>query len=281
MPSFVPQIMGILNVSPDSYHSSSICTSVDSAVQRGIQLSKQGADFIDIGGEATSLARFPKSSSHTEATRVSEEEELERVIPVIRELRSQLSTPLSVDTMRPRVAEQALAAGVRLLNDQSGFRHPEMRELAGSSDVDLCVMHMQGTPLTMQICPHYPQGVVAEVKAYLLQQVDSLIKAGVKEERIILDPGIGFGKTVEHNYQLLQNLSSFVELGFRVLIGLSRKSLMGKILNKPSSQLLAPTIALNTLALTSGAHILRVHDVPEHRDVLDILTRAQYLPQNP
>lgn len=263
-----PLLMGILNVTPDSFHPSSRHPDPEAAIAYGELLRAQGADILDIGGESTRPG----------AREVEESEELDRVLPVVEGLSS--TCTLSIDTCKPRVAEACLQAGAKILNDITGFTHPAMRQLAASTGARACVMHMQGTPQTMQIHPHYPEGVIETLLRWFDVQVNLLIQAGVKQESIILDPGIGFGKTVADNVEILQNLPRLREMGYPILLGASRKSFMSKILGKPTAELLPATIAVNTLALKSGVAIIRVHDVPEHRAVIDLLDamRAQDRP---
>lgn len=253
--------MGILNVTPDSCYDGGRWFDHTAAIQRGIEISHQGADWIDIGGEST----------RPQATPVSEEEELKRVLPVITALKKEVSTPLSIDTMKPRIAEAAINAGATMINDVTGFRDPAMRRLAAESKLPLCVMHMRETPATMQNDPVYPEGIIPFLTDWFMRQIDLLLAEGVKESNIILDPGIGFGKTVADNIKIVQNLHQFKAFGFRLLIGLSRKSFLGKILNKTYPDLLPATLAVNALALNAGVDIIRVHDVAEHRDIIDLI----------
>lgn len=255
--------MGVLNATPDSFYSQSRCFRNDLAIARGLELFQKGADIIDIGGESTRPYADP----------VSEEEELERVVPVIKALKKQLTIPLSIDTMKAKVAKAALDAGASIINDVSGLQDPEMIAMAADTGARICVMHMQGTPKTMQANPIYPKGIIKELLFWFEDKLKALQKAGIKENNIIIDPGIGFGKTVEDNYQILHNLQKFKELGFPVLLGLSRKSFMGKVLNKPPEDLLAPTIALGALAMKENIDILRVHDVEEHRSTAVIMEK--------
>ncbi len=255
------QLMGILNCTPDSFYDGGRFFDEQQAVLRGIEMAREGADYLDIGGEST----------RPDSVDVSEEEELRRVIPVIKALSQHLTIPLSIDSSKAKVAACALEAGATLINDVTGFQTIEMRSLAASARVPICVMHMQGTPRTMQKAPFYPQGVVQEVADWFQNRIEELLKIGVLERNIILDPGIGFGKTVEHNLEILKNLSSFLSLGFPLLIGLSRKSFMTKLLGKPSTELLSTTLALNTMSILKGASIIRVHDIKEHRDLIDML----------
>lgn len=256
------QLMGILNVTPDSCYDQGRYFDHQVAIQRGIQMQQEGADWIDIGGESTRPNALP----------VSEEEELHRVIPVIRALKQQIAVPLSIDTMKAKVAEAAVEAGASLINDVTGFSDPRMRQVAADSQLPLCVMHMHETPATMQINPVYPQGVTSFLIDWFQTRIELLLAAGIKEKNIILDPGIGFGKTVADNVEIVHNLHKFKALGFPILIGLSRKSFLGKMINKTYPDLLPVSLAINTLAIVAHIDIIRVHDVVEHRDVIDLIT---------
>jgi len=258
-----PQIMGILNVTPDSFYDGGRFINIESAVARGIQMYKDGADIIDIGGEST----------RPSAEEVSEAEELKRVIPVICALKKEIPIPLSIDTMKPKVAELALTEGVTFINDVSGFSNPRMISIAAQANVPICLMHMQGTPKTMQSNPFYENGILTDLTAWFLNKTMQLLQSGIKKENILLDPGIGFGKTVDDNLKILHNLQKFKAMNFSVLVGLSRKSFMGKILNKKTEELLPATLAMNTVALLNGADIVRVHDVQEHAQVVEMLKR--------
>lgn len=272
-----PLLMGVLNVSPDSFFQDSIALSQDALTNKITAMIEAEVDLIDLGGEATSMARFPDKSVYRDSDRVTEEEELNRVLPAIEIIRPRFSGRLSIDTMRPVVAREAVKRGVSLINDQTGFRQIEMAEVAVETGVEVCVMHMQGTPATMQLNPYYPKGVVMDVMEFFEERIKLLSSLGVKEEKIILDPGICFGKTTEDNVALLKNIPTLKTLGFPILIGLSRKSLMTRVLNKPANQLLHMTVALNALALQSGADIIRVHDVAEHRDLINFLKKTNWL----
>lgn len=258
--SKITKLMGILNVTPDSFYERSRAYSSLSAIKRGILLATEGADIIDIGGSSSRPGSIP----------LPENEELRRVIPVISALRHELKTPLSIDTHNPRVAEQALKVGCQYINDISGFEDPDMRALAVSFAKPIIVMHMQGSTKTMQQNPVYKEGVVNHLLAWFEKRVELLLKEGVTKNHIILDPGIGFGKSLQHNLEIIRNLSKIKALGFPVLLGLSRKSFMGKILNKEAEELLSATLTLNTLAIQQKVDIIRVHDVKEHRDLIDI-----------
>jgi dihydropteroate synthase len=264
-PRMPTQIMGILNVTPDSFHAESRSETLEKAIARGIQLEHEGADWIDVGGEST----------RPQAAPVSEADERARVLPVIQALRSRLTIPLSIDTYKPAVAEAALAAGATLINDITGFRDPAMRGLAAASGALVCVMHMQGTPQTMQLHPSYPEGIIPHLQAWFSQQIEALLQAGVREKQVILDPGIGFGKTVADNLQIIDNLAVLKALGFPILVGLSRKSFMAKILQTTAPHLLPSTLAMNTVAILAGADFLRVHDVAEHRAILKVLEQLK------
>lgn len=253
--------MGILNVTPDSFYSASRTAMPDDAILRGRLFHQQGADLLDIGGE----------SSRPGAQEVFEDEELERVLPVVEVLARDLPIPISIDTRKPRVAEACVRAGASLINDITGFTQPLMREMAASLQVDICVMHMQGNPEIMQLEPTYPEGVIETLLRWFDQQVNLLIRAGVKQRSIILDPGIGFGKTVAHNVEILENLPRLKTMGFPLLLGVSRKSFMRKILSRPTEALLPATLAVNARAIQHGVEIIRVHDVAEHRDVIDLM----------
>lgn len=255
------KLMGILNVTPDSFFDESRFLAHDAAVSRGIQMAEESADILDIGGESTRPGSLP----------ISVDEERQRVIPVIETLYKKIKIPISIDTTKPQIAAEAVEAGASLINDVSGFSSMEMREVAASANVDICVMHMLDKPTTMQDSPYYEQGVTAHILEWFEKRVNLLIKAGVKKERIILDPGIGFGKTVAHNVEIIHNLKKFKTLGFPLLLGVSRKSFMTKILNRPASELLSATIVVNTIAIQSLVDIIRVHDVEEHRKVIDLL----------
>ena len=253
--------MGILNVTPDSFYANSRTLSTEQAIARALQIQSEGADILDIGGESSR----PGSPSITEL------EELARVIPVIRGLKDKLAIPISIDTSKPAVAKAAIEAGASWINDISGFTEPEMIKVAREADLDLCVMHMKGTPLTMQIDPTYQGGIVPFLIQWFKERIETLIDQGINPKRIILDPGIGFGKTVAHNLEIIHNLPVFKQLGFRLLLGVSRKSFLGKILNKETDALLPVTLAANTLAVSKHVDIIRVHDVNEHRSLIDFM----------
>lgn len=261
------RIMGVLNVTPDSYHEPSRATTVETAIEKVMQMIQDGASIIDIGGEST---RPPIAvANYEKAAPVSEAEELQRVISIIKALKGKV--PLSIDTIKPKVAAAALEAGASFINDISGFTHPDMRRVAAESGVEICVMHMQGTPATMQIDPTYPEGVIPHLVEWFKRQVDLLVSEGVSERKIYLDPGIGFGKTVAHNLEIIHNLQKLKAIGFPLLLGSSRKSFMSHILSKPTAELLPATLAVSTFAVLAGVEILRVHDVKEHHDMITLM----------
>lgn len=255
------KLMGVLNVTPDSSLDKGRHFKMEEALRRARAIYEEGGDFIDIGGESTRPG----------AKLVDLEEELQRVIPVIREIKQTIPLPISIDTKKWQVAEAALNAGASFINDIMGFRDPNMQRLAVESKASICVVHMQGNPETMQVNPSYPDGVVAEISRWLLQQSETLLQAGVDKNKIFLDPGIGFGKTIAHNLEIIHNLAELKKLGFPLLLGVSRKSFMGKINNKTYEELLPESLAMHTIACLQGVDILRVHDVKESRAVVDLL----------
>ncbi len=259
------QLMGILNLTPDSFYDGGRFDSFEKAILQGHQLWKEGADLIDIGGE----------SSRPGAKEISQEEELKRVIPLIKQLQREVPIPLSIDTTKPTVAAKALEAGASVLNDIGGFENPEMWKIAADSGATLCIMHMQGIPRTMQHNPHYPKGVIEELLDWFSQKIALLLDAGVKENQMLLDPGIGFGKTIAHNLEILHNLPQFKKLGRPLLIGTSRKSFIYKSLGKAPEDVLPATLAVNTLAIEKGVDWIRVHDVAEHRQIIDFMKKEE------
>lgn len=252
-----PRIMGVLNITPDSFSDGGDFFSPDLAVERAQQMVEGGADIIDIGGESTRPG----------AAAVSLEEELRRVIPVIETLRSSLSVPISIDTRKPEVMRAAVTAGAGLINDVNALQGEGALEVVAALKVPVCLMHMQGSPETMQDAPAY-RDVVGEVIDFLMARVDACLGAGIARARILLDPGFGFGKTVEHNLQLLRHLDRLVARGLPVMVGLSRKSLIGKLLDLPIDQRLVPSITLAVLAVWQGGAIVRCHDVRETREAI-------------
>lgn len=258
------KIMGILNVTPDSFYDGGNYIRVEDAVERAYRMTKEGADIIDVGGESTRPGSKP----------VSPQEEIERVCPVIETLAGRIDIPISVDTSKSDVAEAAVRVGAAIINDISGLTFDEkMAGIAAKYSTGLVLMHIKGTPENMQIDPVY-NDLISEISDFLRISREKAVKAGVKQENIILDPGIGFGKTLEDNYKILNNIHRFRELGSPLLIGLSHKSLIGKLYNDNQSRL-PGTIALNTVSIINGADIIRVHDVKEHRLALDVLMKLK------
>ena len=253
-------VMGILNVTPDSFSDGGLYPDVGSAVARGVEMVRQGANIVDVGGESTR----PGAAS------VSVADELHRVLPVIRGLRQRVSVPISIDTTKEEVARRALDAGADMVNDISALRFdPAMVRLVARENVPVVLMHMQGRPRTMQVAPRY-RDVVREVAAFLRERVTFAVGNGVAAERIVVDPGIGFGKDLDHNLGLLRNLQALRSLGQPVLVGLSRKSFLGRLeapaeaaQPPPAPDRLAGSLAGATAAVLAGAHMVRAHDVLE------------------
>jgi dihydropteroate synthase len=253
--------MGVVNVTPDSFSDGGLFLDPEAAVAHGKQLVDEGAEILDVGGESTRPG----------AERVGEEEELRRVVPVIRGL-SDSQSRISVDTSKAVVAAAALDAGAEIVNDVTALRGDlEMAGLCGERGATVVLMHMLGEPRTMQEDPRY-EDVVAEVKAFLAERLQAAVAAGIDEERVWLDPGIGFGKTGAHNMELLRRLGELRELGRPLVVGASRKSFIGKVDGSPADQRLGGTIASSVLAAAEGADVLRVHDVAEVRQALTVAT---------
>jgi dihydropteroate synthase len=245
-----PAVMGILNVTPDSFSDGGNYLSREQAIAHARAMVAEGADIIDIGGESTR----PGAKS------VSVQEELDRVIPVIEALHSEVAVPLSIDTSKPEVMRTAVAAGAGFINDVYALRAPGALETAAELNVPVCLMHMQGEPRTMQDDPQY-RDVVTEVRDFLAARLAAAGAAGIARERLVIDPGFGFGKTAEHNLELLRVLEAFTRLGTPVLAGLSRKSMIGKLLGLPVERRMHASVALALMAVQNGARIVRVHDV--------------------
>ena len=254
-------VMGIVNVTPDSFSDGGRFSDPALAVARGLELVAQGADLLDVGGE----------SSRPGAEPISTDEELARVVPVIRGLAAATAVPISVDTAKAAVAAAALGAGALVVNDITALGDPEMAGFVLRHRAGLVLMHMQGTPRTMQLAPHYDD-VVGEVAAFLQARLRAAVEAGIAESSVVLDPGIGFGKTARHNIRLLADLGELGKLGRPVLLGVSRKGFLGRLLDRPVGDRLAASLAAACFALTLGsAQILRVHDVPETRDAARVI----------
>ncbi|HET8817685.1 MAG TPA: dihydropteroate synthase [Pseudidiomarina sp.] len=253
-------VMGIVNTTPDSFSDGGKFTTLDTALRQVEQLITDGADYVDIGGESTRPG----------AAAVSLQEELDRVIPVIEAVKSRFAVNVSVDTCKAGVMSEAIRVGVDMINDVKALRDDGALDAVAGSGVDLCLMHMQGEPRTMQHEPHYTD-VVDEVKTFLSDRVQACVRAGIDRNRIFLDPGFGFGKSVRHNYQLLQRLQAFQELELPLLIGVSRKSMLGQVTGRDVGERLSASIAAATIAAIKGARIIRVHDVRETVDAMKIV----------
>ncbi len=251
--------MGVLNVTPDSFSDGGSFITLGKAVAHAERMVEEGAAIIDVGGESTRPGAAP----------VPVDEELRRVIPVIEALHSAVSVPVSIDTRKPEVMQAAVAAGAGLINDVNALQETGAVEMAASLKVPVCLMHMQGSPETMQATPTY-HNVVDEVTTYLQARADVCMQHGIAKDHILLDPGFGFGKTTTHNLLLLQQLERLVETGFPVLVGLSRKSLIGKVLDLPVDKRLYPGVALAVLAVWKGAALVRCHDVRATREAIEM-----------
>lgn len=259
-----PHVMGIVNVTPDSFSDGGKFASTDLAVEHALQLIAEGADILDIGGESTRPGAVP----------VSLDDELGRVIPVINALSKQVSVPISIDTYKPEVMRQAIMAGAAIVNDVRALQEPGALEVVAKSDAGVCLMHMQGNPQTMQSDPSY-ENVVTEVERFLSERLQAAIAVGINKERIVLDPGFGFGKSTVHNIALIQNLDKLMELGRPLLVGLSRKSVLGAIAGGDEQQRLHAGLAAAVITAMKGAKILRVHDVRATVDALKVVTAIQ------
>jgi dihydropteroate synthase len=257
--------MGILNVTPDSFSDGGDFISLDLAMSHAEQMLQDGADIIDIGGESTRPG----------AKAVSEQEELDRVIPVIEAIKQRLSVIISIDTSKPAVMREAVSAGAGMINDVMALQTPGAVAVAMESAVPVCLMHMQGQPRTMQDHPSYGD-VVADILTFFEQRVADCMAGGIARERLLLDPGFGFGKTLEHNLTLLQHLDAFNRLGLPLLVGVSRKSMLGAILDgAPVEKRLYASLAAAVMALERGAAILRVHDVGPTVDALKVVNAVR------
>ncbi len=254
-----PIVMGILNVTPDSFSDGGRFNAVDSAVRQAEKMLADGAQIIDVGGESTRPG----------AQAVSITEELDRVIPVIEKIHRELGVIVSVDTSKAQVMLEAATAGAGIINDVMALQSEGALQAAAQTGLPVCLMHMQGEPRTMQSSPEY-QDVAAEVIQFLLQRVEQCQLSGINKEQIIIDPGFGFGKTLAHNIRLFKLLGKFLETGFPVLVGASRKTMIGQITGRDVEQRLAGSLALACLAAQQGAAILRVHDVAETVDAVKI-----------
>ncbi|WP_334037091.1 dihydropteroate synthase [Alteromonas macleodii] len=255
-----PQVMGILNVTPDSFSDGGKHTNVSQALDHALRMIEEGATFIDIGGESTRPG----------APDVSLQEELDRTIPVVEAVAKNTPCVISIDTSKADVMREAVKAGAGLINDVRALQEPGALQVAAEAQVPVCLMHMQGQPRTMQQSPEYDD-VVNDVGQFLLARTKVCEEAGIAKDKILFDPGYGFGKSLEHNYTLVKHLPSLMKLGYPVLVGMSRKSMIGNLLNRKVDERLAGSISLATIVAQMGAHIIRVHDVKETADAVNIV----------
>ncbi|HRD48694.1 MAG: dihydropteroate synthase [Candidatus Competibacter sp.] len=259
-----PVVMGVLNITPDSFSDGGLYVSLADAVRRAEVMVMEGAALIDVGGESTRPG----------ATPVSVQEEMDRVLPVVERLARELSVPISVDTSKPEVMREAACVGAGLINDVRALRLPGALEAAAASGLPVCLMHLQGEPATMQQQPGYAD-VVADVHAFLAERVQACESLGIPRTRILVDPGFGFGKTLEHNLTLLRRLRRFSDLAAGILVGISRKSMIGALMGAPVGERLSGSLAAAVIAAWQGAHIIRTHDVRETVQALCVCTAAR------
>lgn len=245
-----PLIMGILNITPDSFSDGGKFLTYDEAILHAQKMFAEGADIIDIGGESSRPGSIP----------ISAQEELDRIMPIIETLQKEMSIPISVDTYKFEVIKEVAKVGVKIINDITALSDESALSIIKKNNLTVCLMHMQNTPQNMQQNPYY-KNVVHEVYNFLEQRINLCLKAGITKDKIIIDPGFGFGKTVKHNCQIINNLENFKNLGCKILIGVSRKSTLGAILNAPLEERLYGSLAATTLAVYKGANIIRTHDV--------------------
>jgi len=255
-----PQVMGILNVTPDSFSDGGKYNSLENALLQVEKMIAAGVTIIDIGGESTRPG----------APDVSLQEELARVVPVIKAIRQQHDVWISIDTSKAEVMRQAIAAGADLINDVRSLTEPGALEVAAKSGLPICLMHMQGQPRSMQSAPHYDD-LMKEVGEFLQERIAACEAAGIHREQLILDPGFGFGKTLEHNYHMLANFEAFHQFGLPVLAGMSRKSMLFKLLNKTPAECVAASVSCATIAAMKGAQIIRVHDFEQTLDAIKVV----------
>ncbi|UPS62625.1 dihydropteroate synthase [Providencia rettgeri] len=255
-----PKVMGILNVTPDSFSDGGTHNRYQDALEYVAKMVQHGAAIIDIGGESTRPG----------AAEVSVNEELDRVIPVVEAIAQRFDVWISVDTSKALVMAEAANAGMHIINDIRSLHEPDALDVAAKTGLPVCIMHMQGQPRTMQEAPNY-ENVVREVKDYLNTEITRCVTAGIDRQQIILDPGFGFGKNLSHNYQLLANLEQFHNFGLPLLAGMSRKSMIGQLLNVPPQERLAGSLTCAVIAAMQGAHIIRVHDVKETVQAMQVV----------
>ncbi|KEY59770.1 dihydropteroate synthase [Serratia sp. DD3] len=255
-----PQVMGILNVTPDSFSDGGRHNALNDALLHAHALISAGATMIDVGGESTRPG----------AAAVSEEEEIARVVPVVEALVQRFEIFISVDTSKAAVIRESAKAGAHLINDIRALQEPGALQAAAESGLPVCLMHMQGEPCTMQQAPHYDD-LMGEVNAFFQHHIDRCVAAGIEKQKLLLDPGFGFGKNLAHNYQLLARLSEFHHFGLPLLVGMSRKSMIGQLLNVPPDQRVIGSVACAVIAAMQGAQIVRVHDVKETVEAMRVV----------
>ena len=256
-----PQVMGIVNMTPDSFSDGGNYNNLDDAMRRVDNMIQAGATFIDVGGESTRPG----------AADVSTSEELDRVIPLVEKIARYFDVWISVDTSKPEVITEAAKAGAHLINDIRALTLPGALEAAQQTELPVCIMHMQGDPKTMQNAPHYQQDIYQEVDSFFSEHIQRCVTAGIAREKIILDPGFGFGKTLAHNYRLLATLERFHHFNLPILVGMSRKSMVGQVLNVPPKERVLGSVSCAVIAAMKGAQIIRVHDVKETFDAMRIV----------
>ena len=256
-----PQVMGIVNMTPDSFSDGGNYNNLDDAMRRVDNMIQAGATFIDVGGESTRPG----------AADVSTSEELDRVIPLVEKIARYFDVWISVDTSKPEVITEAAKAGAHLINDIRALTLPGALQAAQKTQLPVCIMHMQGDPKTMQNAPHYQQDIYQEVDSFFTEHIQRCVTAGIAREKIILDPGFGFGKTLAHNYRLLATLERFHHFNLPILVGMSRKSMVGQVLNVPPKERVLGSVSCAVIAAMKGAQIIRVHDVKETFDAMRIV----------
>lgn len=259
----MPLLMGILNVTPDSFSDAGRYFQVDTALKQARALIAAGADLLDIGGEST----------RPSAEIISHDEEIQRIVPVIEHIRAESDICISIDTSKPAVMHAAVRAGAGVINDITALHSEVSLQTALQLQVPVCMMHMQGTPRTMQERPDYPRGVIAEINDFFYRQIDRCVTYGLPREHLVLDPGFGFGKTAQHNLQIMKHFEQFKCHGLPVMLGASRKNTLGLVLDKPVGERLIGGLALSTIAALKGAAMIRTHDVDETKQAL-LMTRA-------
>ncbi|KGM28020.1 dihydropteroate synthase [Photorhabdus luminescens] len=255
-----PQIMGILNVTPDSFSDGGVHNTLDMALRHAEKMINEGAAIIDIGGESTRPG----------ADEVSEQQEVDRVVPVVEALAQRFNIWISVDTSKALVMRESAKAGAHLINDIRALQEPGALESVTKSGLPVCLMHMKGQPRTMQDAPHY-ENLLSEVKQFFTEQIERCVMAGIAKDKLVLDPGFGFGKNLTHNYQLLAHLNQFHQFGLPVLAGMSRKSMIGQLLHVPPQERVVGSVACAVIAAMQGAQIIRVHDVKETVQAMQIV----------